>query len=142
MTTNQDKKAPKEKKLTKAEQREDQITTAFYMLARVVDQNTQMFNAFIDTMSESPEPAKVPATRTRPTEPKPETPVQAEPESPVEEISQEQISNLLVAINNAVGVDKAKALLMEFNAVRVSEVPVESYPAFLKRGATFIHEEL
>ena len=90
MTTNQDKKAPKEKKLTKAEQREDQITTAFYMLARVVDQNTQMFNAFIDTMSESPEPAKVPAT----------------------------------------------------NAVRVSEVPVESYPAFLKRGATFIHEEL
>ena len=93
-------------------------------------------------MSESPEPAKVPATRTRPTEPKPETPVQAEPESPVEEISQEQIANLLVAINNAVGVDKAKALLMEFNAVRVSEVPVESYPAFLKRGATFIHEEL
>ena len=142
MTTNQDKKAPKEKKLTKAEQREEQITTAFYMLARVVDQNTQMFNAFIDMMSESPEPAKVPATRTRPTEPKPKTPVQAEPESPVEEISKEQIANLLVAINNAVGVDKAKALLMEFNAVRVSEVPKESYPAFLKRGATFIHEEL
>ena len=160
MTTKQDKKAPKEKKetkLTKPEEEENSLTTAFYMLARVVDQNTQMFNALIEMMAQSEEPAKAPHARKRPTPVIPETPLQivpaedppeVAPEEPKqeapkqEEITREQIADVLVTISNALGVGYAKLLLSEFGAVRVSEVPAERYPVFLERAAAVIHKGL
>ena len=161
MTTKQDKKAPKEKKEKKLsptdEDAENSLTTAFYMLARVVDQNTQMFNALIEMMAQSEEPAKALHARKRPTPVIPETPLQivpaedppeVAPEEPKqeapkqEEITREQIADVLVTISNALGVGYAKVLLPEFGAVRVSEVPAERYPVFLERAAAVIHKGL
>lgn len=132
-----DKKAIK-KTQSKNSEVDERIVSSYYMLAKVVDQNTQMFNAFIEMMSHSPEEEVV-----QPTPPTP--PVEEPSEEFVEsqrqaDIDHDMIKTLLMTIHKTVGAEAAKAHLKRFGASRISEILLLDYPEFYKQGSAILHK--
>jgi len=109
MATKKDKKA----------EEEDRIVTAFFMLAKVIEQNTAMFKAFIDMISAKEEEER-------------STPLRQE--TPSSSISKDQIKNVLIQINKTCGTEKAKKFLDGFDAKSISEVAPANYDVFIKSG--------
>tara|TARA_Y100001951_G_scaffold7867_1_gene4999 strand:+ start:936 stop:1298 length:363 start_codon:yes stop_codon:yes gene_type:complete len=110
------------KKDKKAE--EDRIATAFFMLAKVIDQNTTMFKAFIDMISaKEEEERKAPLKQ----------------ETPSSNISKDQIKDVLIQINKTCGTEKARKFLDSFDAKSISEVAPASYDIFMKSGTYMVN---
>ena len=110
------------KRIKKAKpEEEDRVVTAYYMMARVVDQNTQMFKAFIDMISDHKEELDEKERRTA-------------PPKPANTISKEQIKEVLMKINETCGKEKAKNFLESFGAKSISEIDVDKYPVFVSSG--------
>tara|TARA_R100001480_G_scaffold6652_1_gene13912 strand:- start:19 stop:393 length:375 start_codon:yes stop_codon:yes gene_type:complete len=109
------------KRIKKAKPEEDRVVTAYYMLARVVDQNTQMFKAFIDMISDHKEALDEKEKRTA-------------PPKPTNTISKDQIKEVLIRINKTCGKEKAKTFLESFGAKSISEIDVTKYPVFVSSG--------
>jgi hypothetical protein len=115
MATKKDKKA----------EEEDRIVTAFFMLAKVIEQNTAMFKAFIDMISAKEEEER--STPLRQETPSPPCP-------PASSISKDEIKDVLIQINKTCGTEKAKKFLDGFDAKSISEVAPANYDVFIKRG--------
>ena len=110
------------KKDKKAE--EDRIATAFFMLAKVIDQNTTMFKAFIDMISaKEEEERKAPLKQ----------------ETPSSNISKDQIKDVLIQINKTCGTEKARKFLDSFDAKSISEVAPANYDVFIQRGEYMVN---
>ena len=109
------------KRIKKAKPEEDRVVTAYYMLARVVDQNTQMFKAFIDMISDHKEALDEKEKRTA-------------PPKPTNTISKDQIKEVLIRINKTCGKEKATKFLYSFDAKTISQVAPANYDVFVKSG--------
>tara|TARA_R100001086_G_C11694529_1_gene219567 strand:- start:27 stop:401 length:375 start_codon:yes stop_codon:yes gene_type:complete len=109
------------KRIKKAKPEEDRVVTAYYMLARVVDQNTQMFKAFIDMISDHKEALDEKEKRTA-------------PPKPTNTISKDQIKEVLIRINKTCGKEKATKFLYSFGAKTISQVAPVNYDVFVKSG--------
>ena len=109
------------KRIKKAKPEEDRVVTAYYMLARVVDQNTQMFKAFIDMISDHKEALDEKEKRTA-------------PPKPTNTISKDQIKEVLIRINKTCGKEKATKFLYSFGAKTISQVASVNYDVFVKSG--------
>ena len=110
------------KRIKKAKpEEEDRVVTAFYMMARVVDQNTQMFKAFIDMISDHKEELDEKERRTA-------------PPKPANTISKEQIKEVLMKINKTCGKEQATKFLNSFDAKKISHVAPANYDVFVKSG--------
>jgi len=114
MATKKDKKA----------EEEDRIATAFFMLAKVIDQNTAMYKAFIDMIS-----AKEEEERNTP----------RKQETPSSSISKDQLKNVLIKINKTCGTEKAKKFLDSFDAKSISEVAPANYDVFIQTGEYMVN---
>ena len=115
------------KRIKKAKPEEDRVVTAYYMLARVVDQNTQMFKAFIDMISDHKEALDEKEKRATP--PKP-----ANVRDWEVTISKDQIKEVLIRINKTCGKEKATKFLYSFGAKTISQVAPVNYDVFVKSG--------
>ena len=115
------------KRIKKAKPEEDRVVTAYYMLARVVDQNTQMFKAFIDMISDHKEALDEKEKRTAP--PKP-----ANVKDWEVTISKDQIKEVLIRINKTCGKEQATKFLNSFDAKKISQVAPANYDVFVKSG--------
>ena len=109
------------KRIKKAKPEEDRVVTAYYMLARVVDQNTQMFKAFIDMISDHKEALDEKEKRTT-------------PPKPASTISKDQVKEVLIRINKTCGKEKATKFLYSFGAKTISQVAPANYDVFVKSG--------
>ena len=109
------------KRIKKAKPEEDRVVTAYYMLARVVDQNTQMFKAFIDMISDHKEALDEKEKRTT-------------PPKPASTISKDQVKEVLIKINKTCGKEKATTFLYSFGAKTISQVAPVNYDVFVKSG--------
>ena len=109
------------KRIKKAKPEEDRVVTAYYMLARVVDQNTQMFKAFIDMISDHKEALDEKEKRTA-------------PPKPTNTISKDQIKEVLIRINKTCGKEQATKFLNSFDAKKISQVAPVNYDVFVKSG--------
>ena len=109
------------KRIKKAKPEEDRVVTAYYMLARVVDQNTQMFKAFIDMISDHKEALDEKEKRTA-------------PPKPTNTISKDQIKEVLIRINKTCGKEKATKFLYSFGAKTISQVAPANYDVFVICG--------
>ena len=109
------------KRIKKAKPEEDRVVTAYYMLARVVDQNTQMFKAFIDMISDHKEALDEKEKRTA-------------PPKPTNTSSKDQIKEVLIRINKTCGKEKATKFLYSFGAKTISQVAPVNYDVFVKSG--------
>ena len=109
------------KRIKKAKPEEDRVVTAYYMMARVVDQNTQMFKAFIDMISDHKEELDEKERRTA-------------PPKPANTISKEQIKEVLMKINETCGKEQATKFLNSFDAKKISHVAPANYDVFVKSG--------
>jgi len=109
------------KRIKKAKPEEDRVVTAYYMLARVVDQNTQMFKAFISMISDHKETLDEKEKRTT-------------PPKPANTISKDQIKEVLIRINKTCGKEQATKFLNSFDAKKISHVAPANYDVFVKSG--------
>ena len=109
------------KRIKKAKPEEDRVVTAYHMMARVVDQNTQMFKAFIDMISDHKEALDEKERRTA-------------PPKPANTISKEQIKEVLMKINKTCGKEQATKFLNSFDAKKISHVAPANYDVFVKSG--------
>ena len=109
------------KRIKKAKPEEDRVVTAYYMLARVVDQNTQMFKAFIDMISDHKEALDEKEKRTA-------------PPKPASTISKDQVKEVLIKINKTCGKEQATKFLNSFDAKKISHVAPANYDVFVKSG--------
>ena len=120
MAKKQDKKA-----LT-APVEQDRIIESFYMLARVVDQNTQMFKAFIDMIAykeaEDNSPKDPPKTK------------------PINKYTKEDITKVLHSIHEKCGKEKAVKFLDSFDAKTLSQVAPANYDVFVTSGEYMVKQ--
>tara|TARA_R110002051_G_C8448033_1_gene456272 strand:- start:7 stop:405 length:399 start_codon:yes stop_codon:yes gene_type:complete len=126
MAKKQDKKA-----LT-APVEQDRIIESFYMLARVVDQNTQMFKAFIDMIAykeaEDNNPPSPPKTK----------PVNVKEWKA--KYTKEDITKVLSTIVDKCGKDKATKFLDSFDAKKISQVAPANYDVFVTSGEYMVKQ--
>ena len=115
------------KRIKKAKPEEDRVVTAYYMLARVVDQNTQMFKAFIDMISDHKEALDEKEKRTA-------------PPKPTNTISKDQIKEVLIRINKTCGKEQATKFLNSFDAKKISQIAPANYDVFVKSGNYLIQQ--
>ena len=120
MVKKQDKKA-----LT-APVEQERIIESFYMLARVVDQNTQMFKAFIDMISDK--------------EAEDDNPISPPKTKPINRYTKEDARNVLTQILLKCGSSKAKKFLDSFDANHLSQVAPANYDVFVKSGEYMIKQ--
>jgi len=120
MVKKQDKKA-----LT-APVEQERIIESFYMLARVVDQNTQMFKAFIDMIAykeaEDNSPKDPPKTK------------------PINKYTKEDITKVLHSIHEKCGKGKAIKFLDSFDAKTLSQVAPANYDVFVTSGEYMVKQ--
>jgi len=120
MVKKQDKKA-----LT-APVEQERIIESFYMLARVVDQNTQMFKAFIDMIAykeaEDSSPPSPPKTK------------------PINKYTKEDITKVLSDIVEKCGKKQATKFLDSFDAKSISQVAPANYDVFIKSGEYMVKQ--
>ena len=126
MAKKQDKKA-----LT-APVEQDRIIESFYMLARVVDQNTQMFKAFIDMIAykeaEDNNPPSPPKTK----------PVNVKEWKA--KYTKEDVRGVLKEIHLKCGPEKAKKFLGSFDAKTLSQVAPANYDVFVTSGEYMVKQ--
>ena len=120
MVKKQDKKA-----LT-APVEQDRIIESFYMLARVVDQNTQMFKSFIDMIAykeaEDNSPKDPPKTK------------------PINKYTKEDITKVLHSIHEKCVKEKAIKFLDSFDAKTLSQVAPANYDVFVTSGEYMVKQ--
>ena len=117
MATKKDKKA----------EEEDRIVTAFFMLAKVIEQNTAMYKAFIDMISAKEEEERNPP-------PKP-----ANVKDWEVTISKDQLKDVLIKVNKTCGIEKTKKFLDSFDAKSISEVAPANYDVCIQRGEYMVN---
>tara|TARA_B100000287_G_scaffold432308_1_gene491318 strand:+ start:50 stop:421 length:372 start_codon:yes stop_codon:yes gene_type:complete len=109
----------KEKKAKKPPSEKEQLIESYYMLARVIDHNTQIFNSFINMIS-----AK-------------EAEEAQQGNKPIEWrnlYTKEDVSAVLANIVETCGEDKAKKFLESFEADKISHLAPAHYEVFVKSG--------
>ena len=120
MVKKQDKKA-----LT-APVEQERIIESFYMLARVVDQNTQLFKSFIDMIAyneaEDNSPKDPPKTK------------------PINKYTKEDITKVLRSIHEKCGEEKAIKFLDSFDAKTLSQVAPANYDVFVTSGEYMVKQ--
>ena len=115
-------------KKEKPPSKHDQLIESYYMLARVVSQNTQMFEAVLNAFSQ----------------PSPQEPV--EPNSnyrAIKEMREQQRDEVVAVLERVVencGREKAKQFLDSFDAKSVSQVEPVNYDVFIKSGEYLIKQ--
>jgi Cdc6-like AAA superfamily ATPase len=120
-------KQPLEKK-DKPPTKNDQLLEAYYMLARVIDQNTQMFEAVFNAISQM----NAPETQ----EPSSDYPAIEE----VRKKQKEKMVEVLEEIVNKCGRIKAEEFLDSFEAKSISTVAPSHYDVFIKSGEYLVKQ--
>ena len=105
------------KKVVKKPTDAERLIEAYYMLARTIDHNTQVFNAFINMISakeaeEKPSPSK----------------------APIDIHTKDDIEQVLTNIVETCGKENAVEFLNSFDAKTISQIAPESYDVFIKSG--------
>jgi hypothetical protein len=120
------------KKALTAPVEQDRIIESFYMLARVVDQNTQMFKAFIDMIAykeaEDDSPPSPPKTK----------PVNVKEWKA--KYTKEDITKVLHSIHEKCGKEKAIKFLDSFDAKTLSQVAPANYDVFVTSGEYMVKQ--
>tara|TARA_R100000789_G_scaffold48461_1_gene48940 strand:- start:292 stop:666 length:375 start_codon:yes stop_codon:yes gene_type:complete len=110
-------KEKKDKKAKKKPTEAERVIEAYYMLARTIDHNTQVFNAFIDMIS-----AKEAEEKKSPKNP------------PIDVYTKDDVAEVLTNIVEACGKEQAVKFLDSFDAKTISEVCPTKYDVFIKSG--------
>ena len=110
-------KEKKDKKAKKKPTEAERVIEAYYMLARTIDHNTQVFNAFIDMIS-----AKEAEEKKSPKNP------------PIDVYTKDDVAELLTNIVETCGKEQAVKFLDSFDAKSISEVAPANYDVFIKSG--------
>ena len=118
----------KERAMTKEKppSKNDQLIESFYMLARVVSQNTQLFKAVLNTFSQPEKPSA------------PTPPAEKKTEDPNE--LKDQMTEVLEDIVAKCGRVRAKQFLDSFDAKSISEVAPVNYEVFIKSGEYLVKQ--
>jgi hypothetical protein len=123
------KAKPKTKKCdSRTEEMEDRMVTAFYMVAKVVEQNTMMYDALITALTE----ASTPQAPAQPHEEAPPAPIAKA------RITQDHVKKVLVAVHKTCGPQQAKEWLFSYGVQKVSELPENIYSKFIRDGNDLI----
>ena len=110
-------KEKKDKKAKKKPTEAERVIEAYYMLARTIDHNTQVFNAFIDMIS-----AKEAEEKKSPKNP------------PSDVYTKDDVAEVLTNIVETCGKEQAVKFLDSFDAKTISEVCPTKYDVFIKSG--------
>ena len=125
-------KTKKDKKAITKPTEAERIIEAYYMLARVIDHNTQMLNAFINMIS-----AKEAEENTPPSPPKTK-PVNVKEWKA--KYTKEDITKVLSTIVEKCGKDKATKFLDSFDAKTLSQVAPANYDVFVTSGEYMVKQ--
>jgi len=98
---------------------QEKLIETYYMLARVIDHNTQIFNAFINMISAKEAEIENSSSTVAP---------------PAVVHTKTDVSNVLTNIVETCGKKQAKKFLDSFNAKTVSDVETQHYDVFIKSG--------
>jgi len=107
----------KDKKAKKKPTEAERVIEAYYMLARTIDHNTQVFNAFIDMIS-----AKEAEEKKYPKNP------------PIDVYTKDDVAEVLTNIVETCGKEQATKFLDSFDAKTISQVAPMNYDVFIKSG--------
>jgi hypothetical protein len=113
----------KEKNPEKPPKKQDQVVEAYYMLARVVSQNTQMYEAVFNALTQMS------------SDQAPEKPVTAEN---ISDLKKEKLIEVLTQIVEKCGKAKAIDFLNSFDAETISDISPAHYEVFVKSGEYLI----
>ena len=119
-------KEKKDKKAKTKPTEAERIIEAYYMLARVIDHNTQMFSAFISMISDKEAEDKNP-----PSPPK---------TKPTNKYTKEDITKVLHSIHEKCGKEKAIKFLDSFDANTISQVAPANYGVFVTSGEYMVKQ--
>jgi hypothetical protein len=119
-------KEKKDKKAKTKPTEAERIIEAYYMLARVIDHNTQMFSAFISMISDKEAEDKNP-----PSPPK---------TKPTNKYTKEDITKVLHSIHEKCGKEKATKFLESFDAKSISQVAPANYGVFVTSGEYMVKQ--
>jgi hypothetical protein len=124
------------KKPTKKETSEERTMNAFYMLAKVVEQNTQMFEALIVAINSASQPPVMTGDPNITPTPGPAIPET----TPAEEhtYAEDDCKDVLVALVTKHGKEKGMAHLKNYNATKISEVPEHCRENFVLTGRLIV----
>ena len=111
----------KEKKAKKPPGEKEQLIESYYMLARVIDHNTQIFNSFINMISAKEAEEKEAQQEGKPIEGR-------------HLYTKEDASAVLANIVETCGEDQAKKFLESFEADKISHLAPAHYEVFVKSG--------
>mgnify|MGYP003673013488 FL=1 len=126
MVKKQDKKA-----LT-APVEQERIIEAYYMLARVIDHNTQMLSAFVNMISDKE------AEDDNPISPPKTKPVNVKEWKA--NYTKEDITKVLHSIHEKCGKEKAIKFLDSFDAKTISQVAPANYDVFVTSGEYMVKQ--
>jgi hypothetical protein len=125
-------KEKKDKKAKTKPTESERIIEAYYMLARVIDHNTQMLNAFINMIS-----AKEAEENNPPSPPKTK-PVNVKEWKA--KYTKEDVRGVLTEIHLKCGPEKAKKFLDSFDAKTLSQVAPANYDVFVTSGEYMVKQ--
>ena len=115
-------------KKEKPPSKHDQLVESYYMLARVVSQNTQMFEAVLNSFSP----------------PSPQEPVEPNSDYPaIEEVRKQQLDEIGEVLRRVIekcGRIKAEQFLDSFDAKSISQIAPANYEVFIKSGESLIKQ--
>jgi len=114
----------KEKTSLKPPKKQDQILEAYYMLARVVSQNTQMFEAVFNSLNHIASSQNADN--------------QINTAKVINSDDKEKLVEVLSQIVEKCGKEKAISFMDSFDAKTVSEVAPANYEVFIKSGEYLI----
>ena len=122
----------KDKKAITAPTEQERIIESYYMLARTIDQNTQMFKAFIDMIADKE------AEDSNPPSPPKLKPVNVKGWKA--KYTKEDITEVLHAIHEKCGKEKAIKFLDSFDANTLSQVAPANYDVFVTSGEYMVKQ--
>jgi len=125
-------KEKKDKKAKTKPTEAERIAEAYYMLARVIDHNTQMFSAFISMISDKEAEDKNP-----PSPPKLK-PVNVKGWKA--KYTKEDVTEVLHSIHEKCGKEKAIKFLDSFDANTISQVAPANYDVFVTSGEYMVKQ--
>jgi hypothetical protein len=125
-------KTKKDKKASTKPTEAERIIEAYYMLARVIDHNTQMLNAFINMISSKE------AEENNPPSPPKTKPVNVKEWKA--KYTKEDVRGVLKEIHLKCGPEKAKKFLDSFDAKTLSQVAPANYDVFVTSGEYMVKQ--
>ena len=119
-------KEKKDKKAKTKPTEAERIIEAYYMLARVIDHNTQMLSAFVNMISDK--------------EAEDDNPISPPKTKSINKYTKEDITKVLHSIHEKCGKEKAIKFLDSFDAKTLSQVAPANYDVFVTSGEYMVKQ--